>query len=200
MRPGLADDIQQIDDARKTAVIDRKLSRLGIDIACLQETRLADSGSIRETNNSFFWQGRPQDDPKATRRRRRCFANVLCIYAPKLCATPDVRDQFYETRRVSCRQAMSLPSLESFLCMIEVFRAAKVRLTTKKIHRSKTKGLPRINTCRYNDPEGSRRFQTTFSANVDTSSFSATDIDSRWHHYRDAIYISALTAFVKKDR
>ncbi|CAE1160498.1 unnamed protein product [Acanthosepion pharaonis] len=88
MHPGLADDIQQIDDARKTA------------------------------------QGRPQDDPRQhgvgfavknslipaivppTGGSERIlalrlltstgFANVLCIYAPMLCATPEVRDQFYE--------------------------------------------------------------------------------------------------------
>ncbi|CAE1309650.1 unnamed protein product [Acanthosepion pharaonis] len=76
----------------------------------------------------------------------------------------------------------------------------KVRLTAEKIHRSKTKGLPRINTCRSNDPESSRRFQTAFNAKVDTFSFSATDIDSRWYHLRDGIYTSALTAFGKKDR
>ncbi|CAE1247231.1 unnamed protein product [Acanthosepion pharaonis] len=78
--------------------------------------------------------------------------------------------------------------------------SCKVRLTAKKIHHSKTKGLPCINTCHSNDPETSRRFQTIFSAKVNTSSLSATDIDSRWHHLHDAIYTSALTAFRKKYR
>ena len=55
MRPGLSNDIQLIDDARKTAIIDKELTKLDIDIACLQETRLADSGSIREANYAFFW-------------------------------------------------------------------------------------------------------------------------------------------------
>ena len=64
MYPGQTDDLQQMDDARKTAVIDRELARLNIDIACLQETRLADSGSIREANYTFFWQGLSQDDPR----------------------------------------------------------------------------------------------------------------------------------------
>ena len=39
MCPGVMTDLQQINDARKTAVIDRELSRLNVDIACLQETR-----------------------------------------------------------------------------------------------------------------------------------------------------------------
>ena len=36
MRPGLSEDLQAIDDARKTAVIDRELHGLNIDIAALQ--------------------------------------------------------------------------------------------------------------------------------------------------------------------
>ena len=40
MCPGLSDDLQKIDDSRKTAIIDRELLRLDIDIAGLQETRL----------------------------------------------------------------------------------------------------------------------------------------------------------------
>lgn len=36
--PCLSDDLQEIDDAHKTAVIDWKLNRLNIDMATLQET------------------------------------------------------------------------------------------------------------------------------------------------------------------
>ncbi|CAE1255018.1 unnamed protein product [Acanthosepion pharaonis] len=224
MRPGLADCIEQIDDARKTAVIDRELSRLGIDIACLQKTRLADSGSIRE---AFFWQDLPQDNSRQhgvriavknslipaivppTGGSERIlalrlltstgFANVLCIYAPMLCATPEL--DLVINRRADIRSVLHTLSFHSADCDTDhSLVGCKVRLTAKKIHRSKTKGFPRINTCRANDPESSRCFQTTFSAKVDTSSFSATDIDSRWHHLRDVIYTSALTAFGKKDR
>ncbi|CAE1319242.1 unnamed protein product [Acanthosepion pharaonis] len=124
MHSGLADDIQQSNDARKTVVMDKELSRLGTVIACLQETRLADSSLIREANYTFFWQGLPQDDPRQhsvgftvknslipaieppTGRSETIlalrlststgFTNVFCIYAPTLCATPEVRDQFCE--------------------------------------------------------------------------------------------------------
>ena len=38
MTAGLSDDLQQIDAACKTAIIDAELHRLDIDIAALQET------------------------------------------------------------------------------------------------------------------------------------------------------------------
>ncbi|KAI8779230.1 Craniofacial development protein 2 [Biomphalaria glabrata] len=62
MCPGLTDDLRQIDDARKTAVINNELKRLHIDIAALQETRLAENGMLRETDYTFFWKGKAQDD------------------------------------------------------------------------------------------------------------------------------------------
>ena len=124
MCPGLTDDLQQIDDARKTAVIDKELASLNIDIACLQETRLAENGSIREANYTFFWQGLPKDDPRqhgvgfavknsltsaiepptgGTERiialrlsTTAGFTNVLCVYAPTLCSTSEAKDLFYE--------------------------------------------------------------------------------------------------------
>lgn len=64
MCPGFTVDLQQIDDARKTAVIDRELSILSVEIAALQETRLADSSTIREANYTFYWQGKPPDQPR----------------------------------------------------------------------------------------------------------------------------------------
>ncbi|CAE1251244.1 unnamed protein product [Acanthosepion pharaonis] len=104
------------------------------------------------------------------------FANVLCIYAPMFCTTPEIRDQHPRsrhwhqldlaiTRRADLRIVLHTRSFHSANCdMDHSLVGCKVRLTAKKIHRSKTKGLPRINTCRPNDPESSRRFQTTFSA------------------------------------
>ncbi|KAL9965475.1 hypothetical protein ACROYT_G029279 [Oculina patagonica] len=51
--PGLSADLQQMDDSRKTAIINKELTRLNIDVACLQETWLADSGSLRESDFTF---------------------------------------------------------------------------------------------------------------------------------------------------
>ncbi|KAI8776463.1 Craniofacial development protein 2, partial [Biomphalaria glabrata] len=64
MCPGLNDDLRQIDDARKTAVINNELKRLHIDIAALQETRLAENGMLRETDYTFFWKGKAQDETR----------------------------------------------------------------------------------------------------------------------------------------
>ena len=58
---GLNMDIRDIDGPHKTAVISSELTRLNVDIAALQETRLADYGSLRE-EYSFFWQGKSEED------------------------------------------------------------------------------------------------------------------------------------------
>jgi len=124
MCPGLSSDLQGIDDARKTAVINKELARLNIDIACLQETRLPDGGSLRETDYTFFWKGLSQDEPRqhgvgfAVRnsllasvetptggssrllvlRMKTSMGNIniLSAYAPTLTSTPEAKDQFYE--------------------------------------------------------------------------------------------------------
>lgn len=52
--PGHSDDPQQIDDTKKTEIINRELKRLNIDIATLQETRLPPKGSLRQQDYTFF--------------------------------------------------------------------------------------------------------------------------------------------------
>ena len=64
MTAGLSDDLQQIDAARKTAIINAELHRLDIDIAALQETRLADNGSLTEKHYRFFCQGKKLEDKR----------------------------------------------------------------------------------------------------------------------------------------
>ena len=48
MTPGFSDDLKEIDNARKTAVIDMELSRLQMDVVALQEMILADMGSFKD--------------------------------------------------------------------------------------------------------------------------------------------------------
>ena len=97
---------------------------LNVDIACLQKTRLADNGTIREANCSFFWQGKPVDEPRqhgvgfAVKNTLVAFieppsagteriislrlsthsgsVNIVSVYAPTLCSTPEDKDQFYQ--------------------------------------------------------------------------------------------------------
>ena len=124
MCPGLSADLQLIDDSRKTAIINKELARLNIDVACLQETRLADSGSLMERDYTFFWQGLSQDEPRqyglgfavrnsliettetpsggslrilALRMKTSAsFVKIISAYAPTLTSTPEAKDQFYE--------------------------------------------------------------------------------------------------------
>ena len=62
MTPGFPDDLQEIVNVYKTAVINMELSRLQMDIVALQETRLPDMGSVKEKKFSFFWQGKPLNE------------------------------------------------------------------------------------------------------------------------------------------
>ena len=124
MLTGLSEDLQDVSDSRKTAVINDELRRLHVDIATLQETRLADSGTLREKDYTFFWQGKSFDEPRQhgvgfavrnnllnmvepgnngserllTLRLNTTAGPVtlVSVYAPTLSATPDTKDEFYD--------------------------------------------------------------------------------------------------------
>ena len=64
MTTGLSDNLQQVNDARKTAVINNELCRLQLDIIALKETRLPECVIIRERDCSFFWQGKAADETR----------------------------------------------------------------------------------------------------------------------------------------
>ena len=64
MTAGLSDDLQETDATVKTAIIDAEFHRLDIDIATLQETRLAENGSLTEMHYTFFWQGKQLEDKR----------------------------------------------------------------------------------------------------------------------------------------
>ena len=64
MMTGLSASLQDIKDSRKTAVTNDELKRLNMDIATLQETRLADSGTLKEKDYTFFWQGKRSNEPR----------------------------------------------------------------------------------------------------------------------------------------
>ena len=124
MCPGLDEDLQKVNNARKTAIIDRELYRLNLDIVALQETRLSSFGSLKEKNYTFFWQGlEPEErrihgvgfairntllssvEPPSQGTERILslrlltpvgYANIICIYAPTLSASQETKDIFYE--------------------------------------------------------------------------------------------------------
>ena len=116
MRIGLCNGLQEIGDARKTAVIDRELRRLGIDIVALQKTWLPECGSLKEKHYTFFWQEKGVEESHQEHSAPHDgtlngeteliltdrffpsvgFVNFVCIYAPTLLPAPEVKDQFYD--------------------------------------------------------------------------------------------------------
>ena len=124
MLTGLSEDLRDVNDSRKTAVINDELKRLGVDIAALQETRLADSGTLKEKDYTFYWQGKSSDEPRqhgvgfavknsllsmvapgsnGSERLLTLRLNtssgpttLVSVYAPTLTSTTEAKDQFYE--------------------------------------------------------------------------------------------------------
>ncbi|XP_076067648.1 uncharacterized protein LOC143040440 [Oratosquilla oratoria] len=123
MTPGLSEDLQGISDARKTAVISSELLRLQVDIAALQETRIADSGTLKEKEFTFFWHGKSAEDrsehgvgfavrntllsmvepgDKGSERLMTLRLHtsegpvtLVSAYAPTLTSTAEAKDEFY---------------------------------------------------------------------------------------------------------
>ena len=116
-------DPENINDARKTAIINNELLRLKVDIAALQETRLAGQGSIKEKNFTFFWFGKSVEERKeygvgfavkntllqhvevgdgneriATLRlhTKKGTATLISVYAHTLYTDEQIKDTFYE--------------------------------------------------------------------------------------------------------
>ena len=113
-----------------------------MNIAALQETRLAGDGSLREQNYTFFWQGKRADEQRihgvgfavknsllstielptgGTERllilkmtARTGVVNFVCAYAPTLCSTEDEKDQFYDALDSIVR---CVPSKEALFIM-----------------------------------------------------------------------------------
>ena len=124
MMPGLSEDLQEMSDSRKTAIINNELKRLDVDIATLQETRLADSGTLKEKDYTFFWQGKSSEQrrehgvgfavknsllnkvkPGSNSSERLMTlhlnttegpATLVSVYAPTLSASSEAKDEFYE--------------------------------------------------------------------------------------------------------
>ncbi|XP_076031941.1 uncharacterized protein LOC143019846 [Oratosquilla oratoria] len=123
MTPGLSEDLQGISDARKTAVISSELLRLQVDIVALQETRIADSGTLKEKEFTFFWHGKSAEDrsehgvgftvrntllsmvePGDKGSERLMIlrlhtsegpVTLVSAYAPTLTSTAEAKDEFY---------------------------------------------------------------------------------------------------------
>ena len=132
MTPGFSDDLQEVNDARKTAAIARELSRLQMDIIALQETRLPETGSVRERDFTLFWQGKTSDEVReygvgfAVRNKllgsitppaegtERILSlrphtssgpvSLISAYAPTLASTAEATDKFYDDISAAIRR------------------------------------------------------------------------------------------------
>ena len=139
---GLSASVQDIKDSRKTAVINDELKRLNVDIATLQETRLADSGTLKEKDYTVFWQEKGSIEPREhgvgfavrnnllrmvepgsggserllTLRLNSATGSVtrISVYALSLSATPDTKDMFYENLASIIRK---IPSKEQVVVL-----------------------------------------------------------------------------------
>ncbi|KAM9365333.1 craniofacial development protein 2-like [Pholidichthys leucotaenia] len=124
MMTGLSENFPDISDSRKTAIINDKLRRVHVDIATLGETRLADSGTLKEKDYTFYWEGKGSDEPRehgvnfavrnnllnmvkpgsnGTERLLTLHVNttegpvtLVSVFAPTLSSTPDTKDEFYK--------------------------------------------------------------------------------------------------------
>lgn len=142
MLTGISDDLESIKDLRKTAVINNELSRLNVDIAALQETRLAEAASLKEKDYTFFWQGKAKDEkrehgvgfavknsllkmvePPSNGSERiltmrlnttTCPITLVSVYAPTNMATPEVKDEFYESL---CATLQKLPPKDQVILL-----------------------------------------------------------------------------------
>lgn len=127
---GLTNNLQEIDDPQKTAVINDELKRLNVNIALLQEIRLAGSGSLRGKDDPFFWQGKGPDNlrihgigftvknsllssVKPSDKGSECLltcslhtskGQVTLVYTPKLLSTPEAKDEFYKKKKTHYSQ------------------------------------------------------------------------------------------------
>ena len=125
MLTGISDDLESIQDLRKTAIINNELCRLNVDIAALQETRLAEAASLKEKDYTFFWQGKAKDEKREhgvgfavknsllkmveppingserilTMRLNTtsCPYTLISVYAPTNMASSEVKDEFYDS-------------------------------------------------------------------------------------------------------
>ena len=87
MITGFSASLQDIKDFRKTAAINDELKRLNVDIAILQETRLADSGTLKEKDCTSFWQGRRFNEPREHRVGLAVGNSLLSMVEPGSCCS-----------------------------------------------------------------------------------------------------------------
>ena len=105
------------------------------------------------------------------------------------------------TRRMDLTSVLLTRSYHSADCDTDhALIASRVRITPKKLHHSKKKGRPRINTCCVSNPEETQQFINKLEENLHRGTHGDDTIDTKWTHVRDAVYTSAIDSFGKKEQ
>ena len=73
---------------------------------------------------------------------------------------------------------------------------SKVKLRTKKLHRSKKEGRPRIDTSGTRDQEKVEEFVRAIERSLPGPSI--TNAQERWEHFREAVYNAAMSTYGRK--
>lgn len=86
---------------KKKLVIDAELTRLNLDVAALQETRLADEGSVQQKQNIILLEGK---ESRGDRRIwcRVCSKDISCTYAIETTTTGSERLLLLRRNSDSC--------------------------------------------------------------------------------------------------
>lgn len=115
-----------------------------MNIALLQEIRLAGSGSRRGKDDPFFWQGKGPDNlrihgigftvknsllssVKPSDKGSECLltcrlhtskGQVTLVYTPKLLSTPEAKDEFYKKKKKKTHtRTHTIPSQEQLVLL-----------------------------------------------------------------------------------
>ena len=104
------------------------------------------------------------------------------------------------TRRADVGNVLLTRSFHSADCDTDhALVVSKVRLTPKKLHHSKKKCRPRVNTCCTSNSERTHQFTRKLEEALGSEGTIDT-IDTKWSHLRDALYDAAIHAYGKKER
>ncbi|XP_052698894.1 craniofacial development protein 2-like [Crassostrea angulata] len=227
MLMGLSNDMRDIDGSRKTADINYELLRQSIDIAALQKTRLADSGTLKEKYYTFFWKGKHFDEPRehgvgfavknsllstvepdgeGSERLLTLRLNtttgpitLVSVYAITLTLPPETKDLFYEKLSSVIR---NIPDKEQLILLGDFNARVGTDNDSWPSCLDATKNIPLFTETGHSlhqrqQPKLTQKFAETFEQELEFIQ-KETSTEERWGTLRDIIHSTALEAFGKR--